>query len=353
MGLTALCPGTFDPVTNGHLDVVRRAAGMFDGVVVGVLENPSKAPLFTVQERAALLEESLRDLQNVRVGAFGGLLVDYARSQGADLIVKGLRAVSDYEFEIQMAQMNQRIGGIETLFLATSPQVVVPLVVPGQRGGAARRRRRGARPRRRPQGPRRSTGSGLMDLAGQLAQLEQIVQDAKSMPLSSSVLISRDEVLEMLHEMQESLPEEIKQARWVVKDREELLAKARAEGDRIIEQAHEDQRRMSMKDAVAKRAQEESARMLQEAEDTTVGMRREAEDYVDAKLAAFEIALRKILEDAQATARSLAKTLDQVEVGRDRLRTPTTVAEQELAPPDLQAEPAELFDGEDGGEGFG
>jgi F0F1-type ATP synthase membrane subunit b/b' len=192
-----------------------------------------------------------------------------------------------------------------------------------------------------------------MDLAGRLAQLEQIVQDAKSMPLSSSVLISRDEVLEMLHEMQESLPEEIKQARWVVKDREELLAKARAEGDRIIEQAHEDQRRMSMKDAVAKRAQEESARMLQEAEDTTVGMRREAEDYVDAKLAAFEIALRKILEDAQATARSLAKTLDQVEVGRDRLRTPTTVAEQELAPPDLQTEPSELFDGEAGGEGFG
>lgn len=192
-----------------------------------------------------------------------------------------------------------------------------------------------------------------MDLAGRLAQLEQIVQDAKSMPLSSSVLISRDEVLEILHEMQESLPEEIKQARWVVKDREELLVKARAEGDRIIEQAHEDQRRMSMKDAVAKRAQEESARMLQEAEDTTVGMRREAEDYVDAKLAAFEIALRKILEDAQSTARSLAKTLDQVEVGRDRLRTPTTVAEQELAPPDLQAEPSELFDGEAGGEGFG
>jgi F0F1-type ATP synthase membrane subunit b/b' len=191
-----------------------------------------------------------------------------------------------------------------------------------------------------------------MDLAGRLAQLEQIVRDAKSMPLSSSVLISRDEVLEMLHEMQESLPEEIKQARWVVKDREELLAKARSEGDRIIEQAHEDQRRMAMKDAVAKRAQEESARMLQEAEDTTVGMRREAEDYVDAKLAQFEIALRKILEDAQGTARGLAKTLDQVEVGRDRLRSPTTVAEQELAPPDLQAEPSELFDAEAGGEEF-
>ena len=122
MGLTALCPGTFDPVTNGHLDVVGRAASTFDAVVVAVVENPSKTPLFAVSERIALLEEGVRHLGKVRVGAFGGLLVDYARTQGADLIVKGLRAVSDYEYEIQMAQMNQRIGGIETLFLATSPK---------------------------------------------------------------------------------------------------------------------------------------------------------------------------------------------------------------------------------------
>jgi pantetheine-phosphate adenylyltransferase len=122
MGLTALCPGTFDPVTNGHLDVVGRASSMFDAVVVAVLENPSKAPLFTLQERIALLGEALRDLGNVRVGSFGGLLVDYAGAQGAQMIVKGLRAVSDYEYEIQMAQMNQRIGGVETLFMATSPK---------------------------------------------------------------------------------------------------------------------------------------------------------------------------------------------------------------------------------------
>ena len=122
MGLTALCPGTFDPVTNGHLDVVGRAASTFDVVVVGVLENPSKTPLFAVAERIALLEEGVRHLGNVRVGAFGGLLVGYAREQGASVIVKGLRAVSDYEYEIQMAQMNQRIGEIETLFMATSPK---------------------------------------------------------------------------------------------------------------------------------------------------------------------------------------------------------------------------------------
>jgi F0F1-type ATP synthase membrane subunit b/b' len=178
-----------------------------------------------------------------------------------------------------------------------------------------------------------------MDLAGRLAQLEQIVRDAKSMPLSSSVLISRDEVLDMLHEMQESLPEEIKQARWVVKDREELLVKARAEGDRVIEQAHEEQRRMAMKDAVAKRAQEESARMLQEAEDSTVEMRREAEDYVDAKLAQYEIVLDRTRID-------LERSIDQVQRGRERLRG-GTVAEEEFGTTAGQGD--ELYDDEDRG----
>src|SRR5512147_2825864 len=176
-----------------------------------------------------------------------------------------------------------------------------------------------------------------MDLAGRLSELEQLVSEAKSMPLSSSVLISRDEVLQMIHEMQQNLPEAIKQARWVVKDREELLAKARVEGDRIIDQAREEQRRLALRDQVARRAEEEAARMLQEAEDTTDAMRREAEDYVDAKLAQFEIALRKILEDAQATARALAKTLDQVEVGRERLHAPVTAAEQRLGTSEAQA----------------
>ena len=122
MGLTALCPGTFDPVTNGHLDVIGRASELFESVVVAVVENPSKTPLFTLQERVELLEEAVRDLPNVQVGSFRGLLVDHARATGAAVIVKGLRAISDYEYEIQMAQMNQRIGAVDTLFMATSPR---------------------------------------------------------------------------------------------------------------------------------------------------------------------------------------------------------------------------------------
>jgi pantetheine-phosphate adenylyltransferase len=121
MGLTALCPGTFDPVTNGHLDIIGRAATAFDAVVVGVLENPSKQPMFGLDERVAMLEDACSELPNVKVAGFAGLLVDFARSEGAGVIVKGLRAVSDYEYEIQMAQMNLRLGRIETVFMPTNP----------------------------------------------------------------------------------------------------------------------------------------------------------------------------------------------------------------------------------------
>ena len=122
MGLTALCPGTFDPVTNGHLDIIGRTSSTYDAVVVGVLENPAKLPLFAVEERVAMLEEACSGFANVRVVSFSGLLVEFARQQGAQAIVKGLRAVSDYEYEIQMAQMNLRLGGVETLFMPTNPK---------------------------------------------------------------------------------------------------------------------------------------------------------------------------------------------------------------------------------------
>src|SRR5919197_954981 len=121
MGLTALCPGTFDPVTNGHLDIIERASRHFDRLVVGVLQNPSKAPLFSVEERVSLLKEVTADLNRVEVGSFSGLLVDYAGHQGATVIVKGLRAITDFDYELQMAQMNHRLGGVET-FMARSEE---------------------------------------------------------------------------------------------------------------------------------------------------------------------------------------------------------------------------------------
>ena len=119
----AVCPGSFDPVTNGHVDVISRAAGLYDELVVAVLVNPGKAGLFTVDERMDLLREAVAEMPNVTIDSFQGLLVDYCKAHEIPVIVKGLRAVSDFEYELQMAQMNRELANIETLFVPTAPQV--------------------------------------------------------------------------------------------------------------------------------------------------------------------------------------------------------------------------------------
>jgi pantetheine-phosphate adenylyltransferase len=116
-----VCPGSFDPVTNGHLDVIGRAAALHDEVVIAVLVNPSKSTLFDLDERIAMLEEATASMSNVRVDTWHGLLVDYCTAHGIPAIVKGLRAVSDFDYELQMAQMNYRLAGVETLFVTTNP----------------------------------------------------------------------------------------------------------------------------------------------------------------------------------------------------------------------------------------
>jgi len=116
-----ICPGSFDPVTNGHLDIIQRAARLNDEVIVVVGANLAKHGMFTVDERVAMLKEVTSELPNVSVGTFRGLLVDYCKEHGVTAIVKGLRAVSDFEYEMEMAQMNYRLAEIETLFLTANP----------------------------------------------------------------------------------------------------------------------------------------------------------------------------------------------------------------------------------------
>ena len=117
----AVCPGSFDPVTNGHLDIVSRASKLYDEVTVAVLVNKSKKGLFTLEERMEMVRETTAEYGNVIVESFHGLLVDFCREREIPVIVKGLRAVSDFDYELQMAQMNQGLAGVETLFLSTNP----------------------------------------------------------------------------------------------------------------------------------------------------------------------------------------------------------------------------------------
>jgi pantetheine-phosphate adenylyltransferase len=118
----AVCPGSFDPVTLGHVDVFERAAAQFDQVVVAVLVNPAKQGMFSLDERIAMINESTVHLPNLRVESGEGLVVDFARSRGLTAIVKGLRTGTDFEYELQMAQMNKHIAGVDTFFVATTPR---------------------------------------------------------------------------------------------------------------------------------------------------------------------------------------------------------------------------------------
>jgi pantetheine-phosphate adenylyltransferase len=118
METRAVYPGSFDPVTNGHIDLIQRSAALFDQVIVAILRNTEKTPLFTVEERTEMLEEAVRDLKNVSVTSFAGLLVDFALQNQASVIVRGIRAISDYEYELQMALMNRRLSNkVETVFM--------------------------------------------------------------------------------------------------------------------------------------------------------------------------------------------------------------------------------------------
>lgn len=118
----AIYPGTFDPITNGHVDIIERARRHFARIVVAVSQNPGKRPLFPLEERIAIAKEVVADLEGVEVDSFDGLLVDYAGRRGIGALVKGLRAVTDFEYELQMAQMNHKLAGVETLFLVASPE---------------------------------------------------------------------------------------------------------------------------------------------------------------------------------------------------------------------------------------
>ena len=161
-----------------------------------------------------------------------------------------------------------------------------------------------------------------MDILGRLQQLETMVREARSMPLSTSAIVPRDEMLEVIEAARGDLPEEIKQARWVVKDREELLDKARRDAEALVERGRAERDRLVSEEEVVRAAREESERVLSDADQRAREMRLEAEDYVDHKLAQFEIALEK-------TATELERSIAQAQRGRERLRGPS-VAEEEF-----------------------
>ena len=146
----AIYPGSFDPITNGHVDIIRRGLKIFDRILVAVLENPKKDPLLTTKERVSLIRKIFKDQENVEVKSFHGLLVEFAKENGTNTVIRGLRAISDFEYEFQMALMNRKLSPeMETLVYDAEPRVLLPQLERSQGGLHARRVRQGPHPRAR------------------------------------------------------------------------------------------------------------------------------------------------------------------------------------------------------------
>ena len=322
--ITAICPGSYDPVTNGHVDVITRAGGIFDRVVVGVVGNPHhKQPMFTIEERVAFLHSALGHLPNVEIDVFRELVVEFAHRWEAKAIVKGLRVISDFEWEFQMNQLNRHLApDIETVYVMASPQVsfvsssgvkeiaafgaTSPRSCPTRSPAASRSCFRTGGPGR-PSGPasrrqepcctRRTRGytSDPMDVLVLIDKLDDLVHNAKAVPLTDQVRIDREEIYDILDQMRATIPEEIKQARWIVKERQEMLAEAKREVDRLLAEAREQAVREASQTEIVKIAERQADDIVDDARRKAREMRLEMEDWADNNLASLEVNLERFL----------------------------------------------------------
>ena len=393
--ITAIAPGSYDPVTNGHVDVITRAAGIFDRVVVGVVGTPQhKEPMFAVEERVEFLRGALAGLGNVEIDVFRELVVDFARRWDAKAIVKGLRVISDFEWEFQMNQLNRhpRAGGGDGL-RDGEPAGELRLLERCEGDRGVRRRRLGARagtrgaparrtlPGRSPRDARAAgrvteshppdmsleshdpvpgTGTWLeravsvrrrrtlaartvrgqaqcddtsrclapgrvrsrratrdatwgpagfesrvlrpegytaepMDVLVLIDKLDDLVHNAKAVPLTDQVRIDREEIYDILDQMRATIPEEIKQARWIVKERQEMLAEAKREVDRLLAEAREQAVREASQTEIVKIAERQADEIVDDARRGAREMKLEMEDWADNQLASLEVNLERFL----------------------------------------------------------
>jgi pantetheine-phosphate adenylyltransferase len=275
---TAICPGSYDPVTNGHLDIIERAAKVFQRVIVGVVNEPlrKQKTLFTAAERKQFLLQATTKHDNVEIEVFDTLLVDFARKHSARALVKGLRAISDFEWEFEMNQLNRKLAPeIESVYLMASPQYSF------------------------------LSSSGVKEIATFGASVDDLVPPAVAKALH-----------DLLDQMRATIPEEIKQARWIVKERQEMLAEAKREAERIVKEARDQQQRLVSQEEVTKQAERGAEEIVEDANARAREIRLGAEDYADEILNTLEVNLQKFLAAVQRGRDRLAgREQEPAEVG--------------------------------------
>ena len=307
-----LYPGSFDPVHNGHIEIIATASELFDEVVVAAMRNPQKGGgSFSLDEREEMVREATAHLPNVTITMFSSLVVDLAKEIDADFIIKGLRAVSDFENELQMAQMNNAVSGRAHPFHPVGLEVIGPCleVHPGDR--QVRRRRvvdgpRGSQPSNH--GAVRVSDAGPIDggdlppeyrspqAEALLHKVVELIENAKPVPLSASSMINKDEVLPVLQAAEQGLPEELRAARWLLKERDDFLARVQNEGDQIIATARAQAEKMVQRAELVKASEEKARKIVADAEERARHLKLETEDWCDQKLGAMEVVLQRTMK---------------------------------------------------------
>ena len=338
-GRVAVCPGSYDPVTNGHVDIIARAARVFERVVVGVVNQPVRKSktLFTAEERKGFILQATEKLPNVEVDVFDTLLVDFARKHGARALVKGLRAISDFEYEFEMNQLNRKLDpDIESVYLMASPEYSFLSSSGIQGAGHVRGGHRGPGAERGRQGLARSVvkgrrletfgrqgrnllarpGGPKVDVLVLIDKLDDLVHNAKPVPLTDQVRVDREEIYDLLDQMRATIPEEIKQARWIVKERQEMLAEAKRESERILKEARDQQQRLVSQEEITLQAERAAEEIVEDANARAREIRLGAEDYADEILNTLEVNLQKFLAAVQRGRDRLAgREQEPAEVG--------------------------------------
>jgi len=293
--IRAVYPGTFDPVTNGHLDVIERAAKIFDELIVAVTTNPAKTPWFTLEERVEMLKECCSHLPNVTVEAFDGLLVNFVRQKGAKVIIKGLRAVTDFDYEFQMAAINRKLAPeIETLFLMTSLPYAYLSSSAVKEVASLNGCLKDLVPDNVAERLRKKSGGKeavtISDIYRAITELEELVRNGRHI-LGRWVIVDEELFATKLHRMRASLPDEIRKAMEIQRESERYLRAAREEAqriveeakreaERILEQARREAERLVEESLIVQQAEQRAREILQEAQQDAETRRRETDEYV-------------------------------------------------------------------------
>ncbi len=304
----AVYPGSFDPITYGHLDIIERASAIFDRVIVAVCLNTGKKPLFTIEERVEMIIQESSGLPNVEADSFEGLLTEFMRQKKAHVIIRGMRAVSDLENEFQMAWMNRKLNPeVETLFLMAQPRYSylsssIVKEVASFRGDVsglvseqiARRLEERLAMHWMKQEASRSGGESV-DLFKLLEETEEYIQGCRHLPMTDKVLVSEDTLLDFIDRLRSLLPEELHQARLMVKDREQMMEDARAEAERVVAKAKQRIEDMVKESEVVKQAQAAAEEIMGQTRRVAHEIKNNATLYADDIMSNLQESLEKNL----------------------------------------------------------